>query len=185
VNPHHVLDVIITHLHYDHAGNHDLFPAACFHLHEREMAYATGPCMCHRGLRVAFEADDVVAMVRRVFEDKVNFCSGVAREIAPGIEVHHVGGHTAGLQVVRVATRAGWVVLASDASHFYANMEQDRSHPIIHNHFDMLQGFKKLRELAASSRHIVPGHDPLVLQRYPASLPGSAGWIARVDQPAQ
>ncbi len=115
----------------------------------------------------------------------MSFCLGSSREIAPGIEVHHVGGHTAGLQVVRVATRADWVVLASDASHFYANMEQERSHPIIHNHFDMLQGFSKLRELAASPKHIVPGHDPLVLLRYPASLRGSEGWMVRLDHEAQ
>jgi len=185
VNPHAVQDVIITHMHYDHAGNHGLFPAARFHLQEREMAFATGPCMCHKSMRMALEADDVVAMVRRVFQDKVSFCSGPSQEIAPGIEVHHVGGHTAGLQVVRVATQAGWVVLASDASHFYANMEQDRSHPIIYDHFNVLQGFKKLRELAASPKHIVPGHDPLVLQRYPASLPGSGGWIVRLDHQAQ
>ena len=185
VNPQAVQDVIVTHMHYDHVGNHDLFPAARYHLHEREMAFATGPCMCHKGMRIAFEADDVVAMVRRVFADKVSFCEGSSQEIAPGIEVHHVGGHTAGLQVVRVATRVGWVVLASDASHFYANMEQERSHPIIHNHFDMLQGFRKLRELATSPQHIVPGHDPLVLQRYPASLVGSEQWIARLDCQAQ
>ncbi len=48
VNPHAVQDVVITHLHYDHAGNRELFPAARFHLHEREMAFVTGPCMCHK-----------------------------------------------------------------------------------------------------------------------------------------
>ena len=184
VNPHTVQDVVITHMHFDHAGNRDLFPAARYHLQEREMAFATGPCMCHQGMRLAVEPDDVVAMVRRVFQDRVSFCMG-SREIAPGIEVHHIGGHTAGLQVVRVFTRAGWVVLASDSSHFYANMEQERSHPLLHDQFDMLQGFRKLRELAASPKHIVPGHDPLVLQRYPASLPGSADWIVRLDQEAR
>src|SRR5262245_23472882 len=35
-------DVVITHLHYDHVGNFDLFPAAIFHLQDREMQYATG-----------------------------------------------------------------------------------------------------------------------------------------------
>ena len=185
VHPQTVEDVIITHMHYDHSGNHDLFPAARYHVHEREMAFATGPCMCHRGMRLAFEVDDVVAMVKRVYADQMRFCLGASTEIAPGIEVHHVGGHTAGLQVVRVATRVGWVVLASDASHFYANMEQDRSHPLLYNHFDMVQGFKTIRALAASPRHVIPGHDPLVLERYPASLPGSEGWIVRLDHEAR
>ena len=73
-----------------------------------------------------------------------------------------------GLQVVRVATRRGWVVLASDASHFYANMEQIRPFPIVWSVADMVDGYRKLRALADSPAHIIPGHDPLVLQRYPA-----------------
>ena len=39
-----VEDVIVTHLHYDHAGTLDDFPRARFHLQEAEMAYATGRC---------------------------------------------------------------------------------------------------------------------------------------------
>lgn len=180
ISPDAVRDVIITHLHYDHAGNHDLFPAAIFHLQEREMAFATGPCMCHHALRHGYEVDDVTAMVRRVFDDKVRFCSG-AHEIAPGLEVHHLGGHTAGQQVVRVRTRNGWVVLASDASHFYANMEEARPFPIVHNLYDMVEGYKRMRALASSPGQVVPGHDPQVLQRYPASLGESEGWIVRLD----
>ena len=39
-------DIIVTHLHYDHAGCLGDFPAAKLHIHPVEMAYATGPCMC-------------------------------------------------------------------------------------------------------------------------------------------
>ena len=100
-----VKDVIITHLHYDHCGNHDLFPRARYHLQDVEMAYATGRCMCHAELRIPFEADDVVAMVRKVFDGRVAFHDG-DDELAPGITVHHIGGHSKGLQCVRVKTRA-------------------------------------------------------------------------------
>ncbi len=41
-----VHDVIITHLHYDHVGNFDLFPSATFHIQDREMQFATGRYMC-------------------------------------------------------------------------------------------------------------------------------------------
>ena len=71
-----VRDVIVTHLHYDHCGNHDLFPAATYHLQDDEMAYATGRYMCHKVMRIPFEADDVVAMVRKVFADRVAFYDG-------------------------------------------------------------------------------------------------------------
>jgi len=60
-----IRDVIVTHLHYDHAGNLDRFPNARFHLQEREMAYATGRCMCNGLLRHPFSVEHVTQMVRR------------------------------------------------------------------------------------------------------------------------
>ncbi|MBL6750201.1 MAG: N-acyl homoserine lactonase family protein [Nevskia sp.] len=178
--PERVDDVIITHMHYDHAGNIPLFANARFHLQDSEMDFATGRCMCHAVLRHGYEADDVANMVRCVFDQRVQFHDGAA-EIAPGIEVHHVGGHTKGLQAVRVRTRRGWVVLASDASHFYAHMDQGRAFPIVYNVGDMLEGHKTLFRLATSARHVIPGHDPLVASRYPAAGPGMEGWIVRLD----
>ncbi len=71
------------------------------------MAYCTGRCMCHGMLRGAFEADDVAGMVHRLFEGRVEFHDGDC-ELAPGITLHKLGGHTKGLQVARVNTkRAG------------------------------------------------------------------------------
>ena len=178
--PERVEDVIVTHMHYDHAGNIPLFPRARFHLQDKEMEFATGRCMCHDLLSHGYEADDVCHLVRCVFDRRVEYHDGAA-EIAPGVEVHHVGGHTKGLQAVRVRTERGWVVLASDASHFYAHMEQDRAFPVLYNLGDMLAGFKTLRRLASSPQHVVPGHDPLVMRRYPAAGSGLEDWIVRLD----
>jgi len=175
-----VQDVVITHLHYDHVGNFDLFSRATFHLQDLEMQYATGRCMCHEPMRHAFDVEDVVGMVRNVYAGRVRFHAGDA-QIAPGISVHLIGGHTMGLQAVRVATRRGHVVLASDASHFYANMGEARPFPIVYNVADMMEGWAKLRSLADSADHVIPGHDPMVLERYPAVSPALAGIVARLD----
>jgi glyoxylase-like metal-dependent hydrolase (beta-lactamase superfamily II) len=175
-----VKDVVITHLHYDHVGNFDLFPAATFHLQDREMGYATGRHMATPVFSGAFDVEDVVGMVRNTYAGRVAFHDGDA-QVAPGVSVHLIGGHTMGLQVARVATRRGWVVLASDASHFYANMEQRRPFPIVYNVADMVEGYARLRELAESPAHIIPGHDPQVLARYPAPAGELEGIVARLD----
>ncbi len=178
--PEAVATVLVSHLHYDHCGNHDLFPRARYHLQDREMAYATGRCMCHAALRVPFEADDVVAMVRKVFAGRADFHDG-GGEIVPGVSVHLIGGHSKGLQCVRVKTRRGHVVLAADAAHLYAHIDSGRVFPITYNIAEVLEGYATLQRLATSPRHVVPGHDPLVLTRYPAAKPGLEGWIARLD----
>src|SRR5262249_10694773 len=141
-----VKDVVITHMHYDHSGNHHLFPNARMHMQDAEMRYCTGRCMTHAELRGPFEAADVARMVHRVFEERVVFHDGEA-ELAPGITLHHVGGHTQGLQVVRVTTARGPVVLASDAAHFYANFTQGRPFPIVESVSEYLEAHRKIRRL--------------------------------------
>ena len=76
--------------------------------------------------------------------------------------------------------RRGTVVLASDVTHFYENMESGRPFTTAFHVGDMLEGFDTLKRLAPTPQHIVPGHDPLVMQRYPA-VPGLEGIAVRLD----
>jgi glyoxylase-like metal-dependent hydrolase (beta-lactamase superfamily II) len=179
LDPDRIEDVILTHLHYDHVGSFHRFARARFHLQEPEMHYATGRYMRFPKLRHSFEVEDVVGMVRMTFAERVVFHIGGA-EIAPGISVHAMGGHSAGLQCVRVNTARGPVVLASDVTHFYENMESGRPFTTAFHVGEMLEGFERLRALAPSARHIVPGHDPEVMRRYPAAK-GLEGVAVRLD----
>ena len=72
-------------------------------------------------------------------------------------------------------------MLASDASHFYAHLESGRAFPIVYNVGELLDGYRRLRQLASSDQHIIPGHDPLVIERFPEASSATRDWIARVD----
>jgi glyoxylase-like metal-dependent hydrolase (beta-lactamase superfamily II) len=175
-----VKDVIITHLHYDHVGTFQDFPAAQFHLQDTEMQYATGRHMRHKQFNHGYEVEEVIGMVRLVYKDRVTFYNGDF-ELAPGISLHHIGGHTMGLQCVRVHTARGWVVVASDTSHYYEHFEKGRVFTTTFHLGQTLDGYARLRQLADSEKHIVPGHDPLVMQRYPAASKELDGIVVRLD----
>jgi glyoxylase-like metal-dependent hydrolase (beta-lactamase superfamily II) len=177
-----VSDVIITHLHYDHIGGHAQFPRARFHVQDREVAFATGRHMTHGAISHAFTATHIAEMVLLVHGGRVVFHDG-AEWLAPGLSVHHVGGHTDGLQIVRVRTDAGWLVLASDATHYYENIETGRPFPIVFDVGAMLEAFATVRRLADRPELLVPGHDPLVLARFTPVRPDLDGVAVRLDRP--
>lgn len=177
IAPEAVEQVIVTHLHYDHAGGLHLFPNATLHLQAAEMAYATGPCMCHGVLKMPFTAGHICEAVQRLYSGRLTFYEGDG-EVADGVTVHCIGGHSRGLQCVRVRTKAGWLVLASDATHYYENVFQRKPFPIVVDLQNMLDGFTRLETLASTRALIVPGHDPLVRQLFPQ---GPAAHIVRLD----
>lgn len=182
IHPQSISNCIITHLHYDHAGCLGSFENANFHIQERELAFATGPCMCDPTIKAPFSADHVCTLVKRLYSGKVLFHDGDS-EVAPGITVHRVGGHSLGLQVVRVMTANGPLVLASDAAHYYENFMAGKLFPIVVDKAEMRAGFKRLYELADNdANRIIPGHDPLVRQYFEQSFVGAKTDIRRLDR---
>lgn len=175
IAPETVSDVVVTHLHYDHAGNLDRFPAARVHLQEEELRYCTGRAMRHDRIRRPYRDEDVCAAVRCLFDGRLVLHRDTA-EILPGLELHRVGGHTPGSQVVRVGTARGQVVLASDASHYYANLINRNPFPILDDLTAVLDGYDVIESLADGPDHIVPGHDPAVARGFPR-LPSAPEWI--------
>jgi glyoxylase-like metal-dependent hydrolase (beta-lactamase superfamily II) len=141
------------------------------------MAQATGRCICHKWFRRQSEVDDVVALVKNLYAGRVKFHDGEGT-VAPGVTVHLVGGHTGGLQIVRVHTSRGAVVLASDTVHYWMNLAEQNPFPPA-NVMDALEAFRKVEDMVEDRDHIIPGHDPLVLSRFPP-LRGNLD-IVRVD----
>ncbi len=173
-----VTDVILTHLHYDHAGGLGDFPNARFHVQDAEMAFATSRHVCDDKVRAPFDGEPVAELVRRLYADQVVFHDG-DDDFAPGIALRLVAGHTAGLQAVVCETARGPVVLASDAAHLYANITRKVPFPIFVDEEEYARAQRRAMELAGGSLdHLIPGHDPLVLSCFP-----SENDIARVDLP--
>jgi glyoxylase-like metal-dependent hydrolase (beta-lactamase superfamily II) len=162
---------LITHLHYDHWAGHSLFPNAEFWIQGEEVAFWTGPFGSTPAFRGSANVDALSRLVTLNYANKIRIVEG-DREVWPGIRVHKVGGHTAGLQIVTVETRRGPVVLTSDASHFYHNVETRQPVQIITSLPEMLTAFETIDRLAGSTKLVVAGHDPQVKDRFKEVEPG-------------
>lgn len=165
--PERIEHVVVTHLHYDHAGGLDRFPAARIHLQDAEISYATGRSMCHAVARFPYDVEDVVHFVRRVYGEQVEFHDGDA-QLFPGMSLHLLPGHTRGQQGVLIDTARGPVLLASDATHTYENLRKNHPFALTVDVDATLDTYRRIRELAGDEDHVIPGHDPLVRDYYPS-----------------
>ncbi|WP_431281312.1 N-acyl homoserine lactonase family protein [Humitalea sp. 24SJ18S-53] len=172
--------IIQTHLHWDHAGQPALFPQAIFHMQQRELAYVNGPAMRHGVLRAGYELADIAAATALLHEGRMVLHDGDVA-LAPGLTLHHVGGHTDGLQIARVRTRRGWMCLATDAVAYRLNLERRIPFPVLFHTGDALDAFETVLSLADAPELVIPGHDPWVVDAHPAAAVGAEGWLARLD----
>ncbi len=172
-----VRHVILSHLHYDHCGDTAPFTAATFVLQQRELDFWGGPYARRGAFAPHVEADDIARIFALDAAGRVLRVDG-SHEVVDGVWVDLVGGHTPGMQVTRVRTSKGIVVLASDSSHFFENIEQDKPFAVHADVVDMYRAFDSMNE-AATSGLVVAGHDPLIAERFPA-VAGHEGHVVRV-----
>ncbi|MBQ0826543.1 N-acyl homoserine lactonase family protein [Streptomyces tagetis] len=177
--PEHAPLVVVTHAHYDHIGNLGAFDRSEVVMARAEFDFWTGPLAVRAQFAHSVEAEDIDALRRVRDEGRLTLVDGPV-PIAPGIRVLPVGGHTPGQLVVLVEVPGGEVVLASDALHYYEELELDRPFAFVADLPAMYRGFDLLQELVERpGRVLVPGHDPEVVRRFPAE-PGTGGLVRRV-----
>jgi glyoxylase-like metal-dependent hydrolase (beta-lactamase superfamily II) len=163
-----VRTLILTHLHYDHVGNLDLFPHAHLVVPERELAFWTDPIAKRGQLAHLIVPEEIERVQRAQADGRVTLVRGEGQELAPGVVAYDVGGHSPGQLVLTVETASGGAVLASDAIHYYEELELDRPFDVLVDLAESYRALDTLRRLTADGQALVAGHDPLVMERFPA-----------------
>jgi glyoxylase-like metal-dependent hydrolase (beta-lactamase superfamily II) len=167
LKPEDVTDLLLSHMHWDHAGGIDLFPKARVWVQKDEYDYYTGDAWQSARTHGGIDADDVLEIVKRNTEGKVSFVRGDDDTSLSGITFGVGGKHTFASQFVAVQTRQHSVVIASDNMYLYENLD---SHAPIAQTLDAVSNLRtqdRMRSLASEPRLLVPGHDPAVFARFP------------------
>jgi glyoxylase-like metal-dependent hydrolase (beta-lactamase superfamily II) len=175
IAPEEVTDVVLTHIHWDHADGADLFPRARIWIQREEFDHHIGD-----GGTVLDRAvdPDVAAMLYRLRQaGRVQLVEGDDREIVPGVRVYTGGKHTFASQYVRVETRSGPVILSSDNAYLYENLEKHLAIAQTLDAASNLAAQERMVALAGAPKRVIPGHDPLVFERFPSTRSG----VVRID----
>jgi glyoxylase-like metal-dependent hydrolase (beta-lactamase superfamily II) len=165
-HPASVEHVILTHMHFDHVGNTGLFPNATFHMTRAEFDYWTGPFRDRPAFSWPVELDEVQLLENLWRAERLHLIED-DEEVVPGVRAIRFPGHTPGQIVTDVTVGQKQIVLASDAMHYYAEVERDRPFYLFTDMELLFDSYQALRDL--DSRHdveVVPGHDPAVVARY-------------------
>jgi glyoxylase-like metal-dependent hydrolase (beta-lactamase superfamily II) len=177
-----VRQVIVTHAHYDHIGNLAAFPAAEVIIARREFDFWTGPYARRQQFAWSTEAAELAYLSDIDRQGRLTAVADAAYRVAPGIDLLTVGGHTPGQVIVLVAVAGGGqAVLASDAVHYYEEIERDRPFAFVADLEAMYRGFDLLKEIIGEpGRLLVPGHDPEVMGRFAPLAGAPTGLAVRV-----
>jgi glyoxylase-like metal-dependent hydrolase (beta-lactamase superfamily II) len=162
VAPEDVEVVVLTHLHFDHVGNIELFPNARFVVQRDELPLGLAP---PRWATFYYPED-----ARRLHAviDRIDAVDGDVT-LEPGLRCLKLGGHTPGQMATVVDTAAGRVCLASDAAYNYRNLELDWPNGSFWDLAAVMRGYARMR---AESDIIVPNHDWRFRERFPSGTIG-------------
>jgi glyoxylase-like metal-dependent hydrolase (beta-lactamase superfamily II) len=145
VQPHEVKNVILTHLHFDHAEGLIAWPQRRVFVHKLET-----------------EAPYAAIVQPSLDQSNLEVLEGDEGEIAPGVRWIRTPGHSDGLISVLVDTDDGLTVIASDCvgplPEYFDSM--DLPEDFGPEREELLEQWSRIRELGPSV--VIPGHNPPV-----------------------
>jgi glyoxylase-like metal-dependent hydrolase (beta-lactamase superfamily II) len=174
LKPEDITDVIITHMHWDHADGMDLFSNARIWIQKDEFEYYAGEAWQSKDTHGGIDEEDVLTLVKLNTQGRVGLVKGDAQEIIPGVICYTGGKHTFQSQYVGVQTSAGTVVLASDNMYLYENLERHSPIAATLDAASNLRAQDRMKQIATRPGLIVPGHDPAVFAKFPNPVDGVA-----------
>ena len=153
VSPDEIEMVVITHLHWDHAGNNHLFPNAKFYVQKDEIRDAAAP-----ELKIFAGSYDY----EQIFKTRYNVVDGDC-QILDGIRVIKTPGHSMGSQSVIIDTEKGEYLLAGDLIGMFECMDFE---PWVANslHINLLDYYNSFEKVRKTGAFILPGHDYKVFE---------------------
>ncbi len=159
-----VTDIIVSHIHWDHFDGADLFPNARIWIQREEVEHhidSTG-----KRINNTIDTPDAAMLHALRATGRLQLVDGDAKEIIPGVTVFTGGKHTWASQYASVRLAGGaTAVIASDNVYLYENLEKHRPIAQTLDSLSNLAQHGRMRGIA-QERLIVPGHDPLVLERF-------------------
>lgn len=174
IQPEDISDIILTHLHWDHADGLPLFPNAHIWVQRSELEYYATDAWQEDGDITGVEPRTIPELVRLNTEGRVTLVDGDDLEIFDGIRVYTGPRHTYASQYLGVNTAGGTVIIASDCIWLYANLELRLANRITFDPEADLVAFDRMEQLASKPDWILPGHDRAVFEKFPTSLEGIA-----------
>jgi glyoxylase-like metal-dependent hydrolase (beta-lactamase superfamily II) len=180
VYPSDISDIILTHPHWDHIGGISLFPKAKVWMQKADFEYYVSRKWQSDGFERGFTTANIKDILKVQDEGRLNLVEGDSIELFPGIQAFTGSRHSFNNQYLLVNANKGKnkVLLASDASWFYYNLDKLLSVPLVIDPDAYIKTLKRMKSQVSDHDFIIPGHDELVFEKFPKA----AEWIVKIEK---